>query len=279
MKSFALTQKDFYKTDHKSQYPKGTNKVYSNLTPRSDKLFKGSSLWDKKLVTFGIQKVIKEFLIDNFNETFFKQPKEKACARYKRRLDTSLGPDSVNISHIEALWDLGYLPIRIKALPEGERVNMRVPLWTITNTLDPFYWLTNDLETVLSTETWKMATVATIAYEYRKLLDLYAEQTGTPKEFVQFQAHDFSMRGMSNRFDAASCGMGHLLPFTGTDTICAIDAVEDYYSGNAELELIGTSVPATEHSTTICGIYNLTDEQFIIAEQEFDNKEYVLYNI
>lgn len=253
MKSYAPTQKDFYKTGHKPQYPDGTTKVYSNKTPRSDKLFKGSSLWDKKVLTFGIQKVVKEFLIDCFNESFFKQPKEKACARYKRRLDTSLGPNSVDVSHIEALWDLGYLPIRIKAIPEGERVNMRVPLWTITNTLAPFFWLTNDLETGLSTESWKMVTVATIAYEYRRLLDKYAEETGTPVEFVQFQGHDFSMRGMSNRFDAASCGMGHLLSFTGTDTIPAIDAAEDYYNANAEVELVGTSVPATEHSVMCMG--------------------------
>lgn len=271
MKSFASTQKDFYKTDHKSQYPQGTNRVYSNLTPRSDKLFKGSSLWDKKVVTFGIQKVIKEFLIDEFNNSFFNVPKEKAVARYKRRLDTSLGPDAVNVKHIEALWDMQHLPIRIKAIAEGSRVNMRVPLWTITNTLDQFFWLTNDLETVSSTETWKMVTVATIAYEYRKVLDKYAEETGTPKEFVQFQAHDFSMRGMANRFDAASCGMAHLLSFTGTDTIPAIDAVEDYYNGNAEVELIGTSVPATEHSTAILGIINLSDEDYEKYEKEFDN--------
>jgi nicotinamide phosphoribosyltransferase len=164
-----------------------------------------------------------------------------------------LGPDSVPVDHVEALWDLQYLPIRIKAIPEGSRVNMRVPLWTITNTLDDFFWLTNDLETVTSCETWKIATVATIAYEYNRILKKYAEETGSPLEFVQFQGHDFSMRGMSNRFDAATCGLGHLLSFTGTDTIPAIDAAEDYYNANAETELIGTSVPATEHSVMCMG--------------------------
>ena len=249
----ALVQKDFYKTDHKSQYPKGTTKVYSNLTPRSSRLFKGSSLFDDKIVWFGLQRFVKDFLIDDFNRTFFNLPKEVAVRQYKRRLDTSLGPDAVNVSHVEALHDLGYLPIKIKALPEGSRVNMRVPVLTITNTHPDFFWLTTDLETVLSCELWKPTTVATIAYEYNRVLRKYADETGSPQEFVQFQGHDFSMRGTGNRQDAANSGMGHLLSFTGTDTIPAIDAAELFYNANAESELIGTSVPATEHSVMCMG--------------------------
>ena len=30
----AILYKDFYKTDHRQQYPDGTEKVYSNLTAR-----------------------------------------------------------------------------------------------------------------------------------------------------------------------------------------------------------------------------------------------------
>ena len=40
-------------------------------------------------------------------------------AAYKRRMDSSLGEGAVPVDHIEALHDLGYLPLRIKALPEG----------------------------------------------------------------------------------------------------------------------------------------------------------------
>ena len=259
---YALTQKDFYKTDHRSQYPAGTTMVYSNLTPRSDRLLIKSFLWDGKIVWFGAQKFVKEFLIDEYNKTFFNLPKDKAVARYKRRLDTSLGPDAVSVDHIAALHDLGYLPIELKALPEGSRVNVRVPTLTIKNTLPEFFWLTNDLETVLSCELWKMSTSATIAHEYHKLLTHYAKLTGSPLEFVQFQGHDFSMRGMSNRQDAGSTGMGHLLSFTGTDTIPAIDYVEHFYNANAEAELIGTSVPASEHSVMCMGSKETEIETF-----------------
>jgi nicotinamide phosphoribosyltransferase len=56
------------------------------------------------------------------------------------------------------------------------------------------------------------------------------------------------MRGMSGVFDAMKCGLGHLLSFYGTDTIPAIDFAEDFYNANADNELIGGSIPATEHS-------------------------------
>jgi nicotinamide phosphoribosyltransferase len=67
-------------------------------------------------------------------------------------------------------------------------------------------------------------------------------------DFVQFQGHDFSMRGMLGLFGGMKTGMGHLLNFVGTDTIPSILALEYYYKANVEKELVGTSIPATEHS-------------------------------
>jgi nicotinamide phosphoribosyltransferase len=58
---------------------------------------------------------------------------------------------------------------------------------------------------------------------------------------------------MSSLETAVLSGMGHLLSFTGTDTIPAIDALEQYYNANADTELIGGSVAATEHSVMCSG--------------------------
>jgi nicotinamide phosphoribosyltransferase len=250
----AVTQKDFYKTDHRRQYPEDTSVVYSNFTPRSSRLANMlPKYFDEKIVWFGLQVFIKDFLIKEWNESFFNIPKEQAVGRYKRRLDTSLGMDAVPTDHIEALHDLGYLPIRIKSLPEGTRVDIRVPPFTVINTHPDFFWLTNDLETVMSCDLWKPSTTATIAFEYKKIMTYWAKLTGAPLENIQFQCHDFSFRGMSGRKDAAISGMGHLLSFVGTDTIPAIDAAEDYYNADPVNELIGTSVPATEHSVMCMG--------------------------
>lgn len=249
-----LTCIDFYKADHRRQYPAGTEMVYSNFTPRSEKLSKiPQNLSDHKVVFFGLQYFIKDILIDNWNNEFFNKPKEYVVRKYKRRMDTSLGIGAIPVDHIEALHDLGYLPICIKALPEGSRVHIKIPVLVIYNTHPDFFWLTNYLETVLSCLLWKPMTSATVAYAYRRLLNNAAEKTGSDKEFSQFQGHDFSFRGMSSIQDAAISGAAHLLSFVGTDTIPAIDLIEDYYNGNSEKEIIGCSVPATEHSVMCMG--------------------------
>jgi nicotinamide phosphoribosyltransferase len=252
MKLKAINLIDFYKSGHKFQYPEGTELVYSNFTARSDCLAAHKSeLWDSKVVFYGLQGVIQWLLIDLFNDTFFKVSKEQAVGEYKRIMDKSLGEGLVPADHIAALHDLGYLPVLIKALPEGSRVNIGVPVFTVSSTLPEFYWLTNYLEDVLSSESWKSITTATVAYEYRRTLDHYAELTGSPMDFVPWQGHDFSFRGVGGVYDAAQSNSGHLLSFLGTDTLPAIDYLEEYYGGKDTF--IGGSVPATEHSVMCMG--------------------------
>jgi len=169
-------------------------------------------------------------------------------------MDFSLGEDAIDVSHIAALHDLQYLPLKIKALTEGSLVPMGVPVLTVVNTHPDFFWLTNYLESIISNYLWKPITSATTAFEFKKLLTYYANKTGSSKEFIQFQAHDFSFRGMSSWQDAALSGAAHLTSFAGTDTVSSIDLLEDYYLANVEKELVGCSVPATEHSVMSMGM-------------------------
>jgi nicotinamide phosphoribosyltransferase len=253
MKMNPLTSIDFYKADHISQYPEGTEYVYSNFTPRSAKLTNLGKDFDGKIVFFGLQGFIKWFLIDLWNDEFFNKPKYEVVAKYKRRMDNSLGPDAVDVSHIENLHDLGYLPLKIKALPEGSLVPMQVPVLTVINTHTEFSWLVNYLESVMSAELWKSCVTATTAYEYKKILTKAAIETGAPLDFVPLQGHDFAFRGAGGVYDAAKNQAGHLLSFIGTDTVPAIDYLEDYYGANSDLEAVGVSVPATEHSVMCMG--------------------------
>ncbi|MCB6182950.1 nicotinate phosphoribosyltransferase [Leeia sp. TBRC 13508] len=240
---------DFYKTGHPAMYPKETTRLVANFTPRSAKYAPVlKSLFDNKVVWFGLQGFIKEYLLDLFNREFFAQPKASAVRKYQRRMDTALGAGAVDGGRLAALHDLGYLPLEIRSLPEGARVDIKVPPIIFMNTHPDFPWVATYFETLFSCETWKPCTVATMAFEFRKLLDYFAAMTGTPAAFVDWQGHDFSMRGMSGVHDAMRCGSAHLLSFTGTDTIPALDYLEDYYGVNAEDTLIGGSIPASEHS-------------------------------
>lgn len=241
---------DFYKADHRRQYPEGTELVYSNFTPRKSRL-EGN----ENLVFFGLQYFIKEYLVKQWNEGFFNVPKEKIVADYKRRMDNALGKDSIPVEHIAELHDLGYLPLIVKGLPEGTIVSPKIPVVTVYNTQPKFFWLTNYLESLMSAILWKPATSATTAFQYRKTFNLYARQTvsETNIDFVYWQGHDFSFRGMSGIEDACISAAGHLLSFYGTDTVPAIDFHELYYNANSDKELVGGSVPATEHSVMCMG--------------------------
>jgi len=235
---------DGYKLDHRRQYPAKTEYVYSNWTPR------GSRTGQKEVVFFGLQYFLDKYLGEEW-EKFFTTPKEEAAAKYKRRVDGYLGPNDIGTEHIEELWDLGYLPLRFKALPEGSLTPLRVPMLTVENTHPDFAWLVNYFETLMSSVLWMPCTSATTAYTYRKALEDYAERTGSPVEFVDWQGHDFSFRGMAGPEAAAMSGAGHLLSFTGTDTIPAIDLLEEYY--DAADTFVGGSVAATEHSVMCAG--------------------------
>lgn len=242
---------DFYKTGHQKQYPEGTEMVYSNLTPRSEKWsnLPDDEYNDNRVVLFGLRYFIQKVLVEDFEKEFFGQPKEKVIGEYKKLLDVALNSDN-DVSHIEELHDLGYLPIEIRALEEGTAVPYGTPMLTIRNTLPKFYWLTNYLETILSAMIWKPCTSATTARWYKNLLLSYAEKTGVDPEFVQWQGHDFSFRGMSGGEDAALSGAAHLQYFFGTDTIPAIKLLQDYYGAG---DFVGGSVPATEHSVMCLG--------------------------
>jgi nicotinamide phosphoribosyltransferase len=233
---------DFYKISHRAMYPVGTEVVYSTWTPRASRM-NGV----EKVVAFGFQAFLKE-LNEYFDVNFFGRDKEEVVFEYSRIVKHTLGVENPETKHIEDLHDLGYLPLSIKALPEGTLVPLRVPMLTIQNTDPRFFWLTNYIETLASCQLWQPCTSATIAREYRQILDKWAMKTVGNTDFVPFQGHDFSMRGMSSLDSAMLSGMGHLTQFVGTDTIPAIQVAEKYYGANVQTEMVGTSIPATEHS-------------------------------
>jgi nicotinamide phosphoribosyltransferase len=237
---------DFYKVGHVSQYPSDTTQVWSNWTPRSTRIPN-----QKNVVFFGLQYFIKEILCTEWDRYFFHRPLSSVLSEYRELISSTLGVADPKVDHIAALHKLGYLPLDIWAVPEGDSVPLRCPMLVITNTTPDTYWLPNYIETILSNVLWKPCTSATTAQSYRKLFLKYAEESGeTDFSFIDWMGHDFSYRGMSGREDAILSGMAHLLSFSGTDTIPAIVAANKYY--NAALTS-GGSVPATEHSVMCAG--------------------------
>ncbi len=241
-----ITLADGYKLDHRRQYPAHTSGVYSNWTARSSRVPD-----QNEVVFFSLQWVLQAYFNDLADKTFFTGNRGKILTNYQRRLDGYFGPNQIGTKHIADLHDLGYIPLEFRAMPEGTRIPLRVPMFTVESTHPDFPWVTNYFETMLSNLLWKGCTSATHAYRMRKMFDKYARLSGDPS-FVDWQGHDFSFRGMSGIEDAAISGAGHLLSFTGTDTLPALELLEKYYDGTKE-PLLGMSVPATEHSVMCAG--------------------------
>lgn len=241
----AILATDGYKQSHRLLFPEGTTRVLINWTNRSNKLMPGS----KHAVVFGLQAFIQSFLVETF-EKFFQADEDEMADEFETVLENYFGPNNIGSDHIRALHKLGYLPLEIKALPEGTLAPMGVATLTIENTHDDFFWLPNYIETALSAELWHPTTTATIALAYRDLMEKWALKTTGSIDGVDFQAHDFSMRGQTSLASVAASGAGHLTSFLGTDSMPAFDFIDRYYPAytSAGNGLLGASVPATEHS-------------------------------
>jgi nicotinamide phosphoribosyltransferase len=219
---------DSYKVSMFKQYPVGTTGVYSYIESRGGR-------YDRTVV-FGLQAFIKEYLL---------------CPITQADIDIA---DEILTAHGEpfnrAGWQYildkhnGFLPVVIRAVPEGTVVPVRNVLATIENTDPECFWLTTWLETALLRAIWYPTTVATQSYTIKQVILDYLERTGDPTT-IDFKLHDFGARGVSSLESAGIGGAAHLVNFMGTDTISGVLFAREYYGAG----IAGFSIPAAEHST------------------------------
>jgi len=225
-----LLATDVYKLGHMEFYPEGTTKIYSYLCARSTKK-------EKKALFFGLQYYLKQYLsrpitMENVEEFL----------EYRKNI---LGSNSDDvIKKMTALGKLGYLPVVIKAAPEGMVIDNKNVLATVVNTHPDFAWVGGFVESLLL-KVWNTTTVATKDLKYKKLVVDFAQRTSDSDFLIPFLVHDFGYRGCSSEETAALSGAAHLINFLGTDTILAVKLAKEFYDAT---EPIGLSVPATEHS-------------------------------
>ena len=263
---------DGYKVGHKAMLAPGTTKLYGTWIPRSTKHApKGIT----KIVSFG-QQLVWKWLHDEFEENFFMNNyrtnpftkekmevpglKEKAL-QFIKDMSFYLAME-YDGKHFEELWDLGYLPIKVKALPEGIETNPNIPHMTFVNTVDGFAWLTLYLETIVSSLAWKPSTAATIAKLYRRQAEEWVKKTDVANlGLVDWMCHDFSARGL-DPMSQYLIGLGHATSFKGSDTLPVIPASR-YFYGVGEDEMPIGSVNASEHSVSTTKIFTVGEQQMI----------------
>jgi nicotinamide phosphoribosyltransferase len=272
---------DGYKVGHKAMLAPNTTRLYGTWIPRSTKHApKGVD----KIVSFG-QQLAWRWLHDEFEENFFfnrvrnesrnyemsggievskmcdKEALKAKALKFVEDMSLYLGME-YDGKHFAELWDLGYLPIKVKSLPEGFETPANVPHMTFINTVDGFAWLTLYLETIVSSLAWKPSTSATIALRYKRVMHEWVNKTDPQNAWlIDFMAHDFSARGLSP-WDMVSSGLGHATSFKGSDTLAVIPAAR-YFYGVGENEMPIFSVNASEHSVSTTKIFTVGEKQML----------------
>lgn len=270
---------DSYKLSHINFEIPNVLEIYSNFAVRFDKHISElvGANWDKLYVVFGVQYAIKE-LHDLFQKYFFGRPEDEVLNEMYFLLFPYLGTHNGELEHFRQLWQLGYLPVEIKALPEGTLAPIGCPFMTVRNTLPEFEWLPNYLESVISTLVWKPLTVATIARHYRLVTNEYALKTTGSLVGTEFQNHDFHVRGASGWQSAGIAGCAFLLSSCGTDNVPSLYAAQQYYNSRNGDELLAGSVAAGEHSVTTLGILTFQELNGVsLQEAEEMYLDYVLH--
>jgi len=218
---------DSYKMSHFAMYPENTNAMFSYIEARTT---------GDTIIPFGLQMWIKKNLLTpitlaNINEA------EDIC---------KLHGVPFNRAGWEYILDKynGFLPIKIRGIPEGTPTPSQTPLFTVECTDPEVWWLASSIETSLQRGVWYPTTIASNDYKsYTSLKNIYDTDSDNPV-MLDFALHSFGSRGVSSRETAEVGGLAHLIFFKGTDDLVALKAGRDYYN----CEMAGFSVVASEHS-------------------------------
>lgn len=248
-----MLMSDFYKQGHPEFYPDNLDYLFTCGTPRMSRL-----AGINEMVVTGIQGFAKDYLIERFNETFFNRPKDEAIQEVADFLKETFDCSSFDIKRIEDLHDLGYLPVRLWAVPEGTIIPIydqqknpgvvQVPFVAYESTHPKFAWVAEFLESITSCQTWYPMVIATITKKgYRDCVDRHWDKSvvGQP---ACTAISEFGFRGAEGSEGAIMASSAFLTSFNKTATVPAIKYLKDYYGGGVELKDIGSGMSSTEHS-------------------------------
>lgn len=218
---------DSYKASHFKQYPPCTEALFAYLESRGGEY--------DNTVFFGLNYLLKRYL----TKAPTLQDVDEAAVFFKAHGEPFPYDAWVKIARQK------YIPLRIRAVPEGTVVPTGNVLLTVESTDPVAFWMVTWFETMLM-RLWYPITVATQSREIKALIKLYLDASAdNPELELPFKLHDFGSRGVSSRESAGIGGMSHLVNFMGSDTCQGVRYANHYYNE----PMSGFSIPAAEHST------------------------------
>lgn len=218
---------DSYKLSHSFAYPNGLTGMFSYIESRSK---------DEEVMLFGLQMWIKNYLTTPVTVEMIDEAETFAKAHGE-----PFNRDGWE--HIVNMYS-GYLPLTIRAVPEGIPLKSGNVLVTVECTDEKVFWLASYIETALQRGVWYPSTIASSDRKIKKLIAGYLDTTSDNRDLLPFMLHDFGGRGVSSEESAQVGGAAHLVNFMGSDTVSGVRAANFYYNS----PMSAFSVPATEHS-------------------------------
>lgn len=252
---------DFYKAVHSDMLPEKMEKSVSYFTPRMSRV----NMWDH-VVMFGLQAFIRTYLIEYFQKEFFDRELDEVVSEYDRVLGAALGKKAYRTEKIRKLHGLGYLPIEIKALAEGTKVPMHVPMFEISNTHSGFAWLPQALESLISAELWHPMISATVGAAYREIVNRYYAISADDTVPRAKALGDFSFRGQECLQSAVKSSAGWCLSFLNTATVPVIPFLEQMYCCDCTKEPVAFGAVSTEHSV-MCSNYAVDGDEITLLRR------------
>lgn len=231
MKRNFVTLFDSYKAGHPDLYPEDLDGMYAYFESRGGRY--------AETVFFGLQYYLQEYLE---GQVFTPDDVREAGLFWAQHFGRN---DYFNAGRWIRLFNAygGYLPLEIKAVPEGSLVPTHNVLFTVESIDPEFAWLVGTVETLLM-KVWYPITLATQSFDLKRRLTSLRDVYSDSRDGLDFMVHDFGYRGATSEESAAIGGAAHLTSFKGTDTVAGIRLLQQYYDGG----MTGFSVPATEHS-------------------------------
>lgn len=227
-----LLNSDTYKVSQYLQYPPNTTKIFSYIESRGGKY--------DNVVFFGLQAYLKEYLSKPITQAMIDEADSF--------ISKHVGPNIFNREGWEYILNThnGYLPLVVRAVPEGTVVPNKNILVAVENTDPKCFWLTSYIETSLLRAVWYPSTVATFSKTCKDIIKKYMVATSDNLDLLNFKLVDFGARGVSSFESAGLGGAAHLVNFAVTDTMTGILTAQKYYNTD---DMVGFSIPAMEHST------------------------------
>lgn len=218
---------DSYKLSHFALYPEGTSGMFSYVEARAK---------SDTIIPFGLQMWIQKTLLKPITQEDIELAADIAA---KHGVPFNRSDWEYIIEKYQ-----GYLPLTIRAIPEGTPVKSGTPIVTVECLDTRVFWLASYIETSMQRAIWYPTTIASRDRENYLQLKYFYDHSSDSDAMLPFSLHSFGSRGVSSKETAEIGGLAHLVYFQGTDDVIALQGAREYY----QCDMAGFSVVATEHS-------------------------------